>query len=453
MRWIIEKQRDFFNTTKTYDLNTRLSCLKKLKRCIKKYEKDIYDALYNDLRKPRFEAYVGEVGFIIREIDFVLKHLKDWVKPQKVKTELVNIPAESFIYRQPYGVCLILSPWNYPFHLTFLPLIGAIAAGNTAVVKPSEIAPNSESLIKEIIDNCCPSEYVSAVVGPKEIAESLLNEKFDKIFFTGNTAVGKIVMKKASEHLTPVTLELGGKSPAIILNDAKLKTATKRIVWGKFFNAGQTCVAVDYVCVEKKIYKKFMKLLIEETKRYTSMKNFTKNYSKIINFRHFKRLTQLINESNVIFGGRTDTETLTIYPTIVEAQKEDKIMEDEIFGPILPVLKFDSYEEIKDFVKAKPKPLAMYIFTEKASMKEKILREIQSGGVTINDTLIHLSSSLLPFGGIGSSGMGSYHGWFSFEEFSQKRAVVDRSTAIDIPLRYPPYGSVKFYSVKKIFYK
>lgn len=448
---IVKKQRLFFNSGKTLDLNFRLKTLKKLKKAINKQEGKLYKALEQDLNKPKFESFVGEIGFVVKEIDFVLKYLKDWAKPKKVPTDLVNFPAESYIYSQPFGVTLIFSPWNYPFHLTIMPLIGAISAGNTAILKPSELSPHTSRAIKNLIESTFNEEYIAVVEGEKEVSEALLNIKFDKIFFTGNTTVGKIVMKKAAEHLTPVTLELGGKSPVIVFNDANLKMAAKRIIWGKFFNAGQTCVAPDYMCIESKIYDKFKKYLIDELKSYTSIRKFEKNYSKIINERHFNRLMNIIENSNVIFGGNYNREKLFIYPTLVEANIDDKIMEDEIFGPILPILKFKDYEAIKEYVKSKPKPLALYIFTESSKNKKKVLDEIQSGGVTINDTLIHLSSSRLPFGGIGESGMGTYHGLYSFEEFSQKKAVMDRKTYIEFPLRYPPYNSVKLGAVKKIF--
>ncbi len=448
---IVKKQRLFFNSGKTLDVNFRLKALKKLKKAINKQETKLYEALKKDLNKPKFESFVGEIGFVVKEIDFVLKYLKEWAKPKKVPTDLVNFPAESYVYSQPFGVTLIFSPWNYPFHLTIMPLIGAISAGNTAVLKPSELSPYTSRAIKNLIESTFDEEYITVVEGEKEVSEALLNIKFDKIFFTGNTTVGKIVMKKAAEHLTPVTLELGGKSPVIVFSDANLKMAAKRIVWGKFFNAGQTCVAPDYMCIESKIYDKFTKYLINELKSYTSIRKFEKNYSKIINKRHFNRLMNLIENSNVIFGGNYNREKLFIYPTLVEANVDDKIMEDEIFGPILPILEFKDYEAIKEYVRSKPKPLALYIFTESNKNKKKVLNEIQSGGVTINDTLIHLSSSRLPFGGIGESGMGTYHGLYSFEEFSQKRAVMDRKTYIEFPLRYPPYNSVKLGAVKKIF--
>ncbi len=448
---LFEKQKTFFNSGKTIDVSYRLGALRDLKNAINKNEKEIYLALKKDLNKPKFESFVGEVGFVLKELDFVLNNLKQWAKPVKVKTDMVNFPAESFIYHQPFGTTLIFSPWNYPFHLTVMPLIGAIAGGNTAIVKPSEFAPSTSHTIKKLISQTFDEQYVAVVEGDKKVAEALLKLKFDKIFYTGNSKVGKIVMKKAAEHLIPVTLELGGKSPAIILSDANIKMASKRIVWGKFFNAGQTCVAPDYLCIEEKIYDKLKKHLLHEVKKYSSMRNFKDNYSRIINEHHFKRLVDLIEKSNVIFGGQTDEDDLIIYPTVVEAKINDEIMEDEIFGPILPILRFKDYEEVKTYIKSKPKPLALYIFTESETNKQKILNDIQSGGVTINDTLIHLSSSRLPFGGIGESGFGSYHGKYSFEEFTQKRAVLDRKTYVEFPLRYPPYNPVKLNIVKSLF--
>ncbi len=448
---LVLKQRKFFESGKTVDLAFRLSSLKKLKKGIKKHEKEIYRALKEDLNKPKFEAFVGEIGFVLKEIDFVIDHLKEWTKPIKVPTDIVNFPATSHIYHQPYGVTLIFSPWNYPFHLSIMPLIGAIAGGNTAIIKPSEYAPATSKAIKQLISETFNDEYISVVEGDKNISEKLLNIKFDKIFFTGNSEVGKIVMKKAAEHLTPVTLELGGKSPVIVLGDANIRMAAKRIVWGKFFNAGQTCVAPDYVCIEESVYETFKKAILEEVKKYSSVKNLHKHYSKIINRRHFERLMELIKESHVIFGGNYNENKLFIYPTVVEAQENSRVMEEEIFGPILPILKFENYKRIRDYIKSKPKPLALYVFTESNKQKERVLNDIQSGGVTINDTLIHLSSSYLPFGGIGESGMGKYHGKYSFDEFTQKRAVMERKTYVEFPLRYPPYSAAKLSIVKRLF--
>ena len=448
---LINKQRSFFASGRTLDVNFRLSALKKLKKVINKNEKRIYTALKIDLNKPKFEAFVGEIGFVLKEIEFTIKHLKEWAKPIKVPTDIVNFPATSHIYHQPYGVTLIFSPWNYPFHLAMMPLVGAISAGNTAILKPSEYAQATSEVIKYLIDETFEEEYIAVVEGDKTVSEKLLNLKFDKIFFTGNTQVGKIVMKKAAEHLTPVTLELGGKSPVIVLRDANIKMAARRIVWGKFFNAGQTCVAPDYVCVEEKVYEAFKRAVIKETERYYKLKNIEKHYSRIINKKHFQRLLDLIKKSNIVLGGKYDESRLFIYPVIVEASTTSPVMEDEIFGPILPLIKFKDYESIRDFIKSKPKPLALYLFTESDKQKERVLNEIQSGGVTINDTLIHLSSNYLPFGGIGESGMGRYHGRYSFDEFSQKRAVMERKTYVEFPLRYPPYTPLKLSSVKKLF--
>lgn len=447
---LLSSQKDFFRSGATQGYDFRLKALKRLKKCIKKNEKAIYNALKLDLNKPKFESFVGEVGFVIKEIEFVIDNLKTWMKPKRVPTDIVNMPAKSFIYSQPYGTVLIISPWNYPFHLSIMPLIGAISAGNTAVLKPSEFAENTAVLIDNIISECFDEEYIAVVNGGRDVAEELLEHRFDKIFYTGNSTVGRVVMQKAAKYLTPVCLELGGKTPAIVLKDANIKMAAKRIVWGKFFNAGQTCVAVDYLAVEEAVYDTFIDALKNEVKKYVSMKNFEENYSKIINARHFERILSLIDKNKIIFGGEYSKERLTIYPTVVVANPDDKIMEDEIFGPVLPVLRFRDYESIRKFVVSKEKPLALYLFTQDRDMKRKVLSQIQSGGVTINDTLVHLSSNYLPFGGIGESGMGSYHGIYSFNEFSQKRAVMERSTKIDIPLRYPPYKG-KLPIVKRFF--
>ncbi len=447
---LLSFQRNFFKSGATQEYAFRLKALKRLKKCIKKNEKAIYNALKLDLNKPRFESFVGEVGFVLKEIEFVIDNLKAWMKPKKVPTDIVNMPAKSFIYHQPYGTVLIISPWNYPFHLSIMPLIGAISAGNTAVLKPSEFTENTAILIDNIISDCFDKRYIAAINGGRDVAEELLEHKFDKIFYTGNSAVGRVVMQKAAKYLTPVCLELGGKTPAIVLKDANIKMAAKRIVWGKFFNAGQTCVAVDYLAVEEAVYGTFVEALRNEVEKYVSMKNFEENYSKMINRRHFERVLSLIDKTKIIFGGEYSKERLTIYPTVVSAKPDDKIMEDEIFGPVLPVLRFRDYEGIRTFIISKEKPLALYLFTQDRDMKKKVLSQIQSGGVTINDTLVHLSSNYLPFGGIGESGMGSYHGIYSFNEFSQKRAVMERSTKIDIPLRYPPYKG-KLPIVKRFF--
>ncbi len=443
-------QKEFFRTGNTHSYRFRLKALKRLKKCIKKHESDIYNALKMDLNKPKFESFVGEVGFVLKEIDFAMKHLKEWMKPKKVPTDIVNMPAKSFVYAQPYGVVLIISPWNYPFHLSMMPLIGAISGGNTAMVKPSEFSEATSLLLYNMISKCFDERYIAVVNGGVDMAKELLNQKFDKIFYTGNSFVGKIVMKKAAEHLTPVCLELGGKTPAIVLSDAKINIAVKRIVWGKFFNAGQTCVAVDYLAVENKIYEPFIEALVKEVEKYISMKHFEDNYSHIVNRKHFERLLSLVDKNKIIFDGGYSLKKKIIYPTIVRAEEHDVIMKDEIFGPLLPVLRFNNYEQIRDFIIQKPEPLALYLFSQSDKMKERVLREIPSGGVTINDTLVHLSSNYLPFGGIGQSGMGSYHGIYSFYEFTYSRAVMERSTMIDIPFRYPPYRG-KLPIVKRFF--
>ena len=447
---LILMQKKFFKSGKTLDYHFRINSLKKLKLCIDRYEKEIKKALFKDLHKPDFEIFVSETGFVLKELDFVIKHLKDWTKPQKVSTDLVNFPAKSYIYRQPFGVTLIISPWNYPFHLSIMPLVGAIAAGNTAIIKPSELSVHTSLILHKMFDECFDKSYLSVVAGDINTAEQLLNEKFDKIFYTGGSKVGKIVAKKAAEHLIPLTLELGGKSPAVVLSDANLKAAAKRIVWGKFFNAGQTCVSVDYAAIEESIYKKFKNILVDEVKKYSTMKRFEENYSHIINIKHFKRLVSLIEKSKTIYTRGYFEDKLLIYPTLIESDKDDAVMQDEIFGPILPILRFKNYKEIREFITSRPRPLSMYLFSQSSKMKDKVLNEIASGGVTINDTLVHLTSSNLPFGGIGESGYGSYHGIYSFYEFSQARAVMDRSTLLDFPLRYPPYKG-KLPLVKKLF--
>ncbi len=447
---IVSAQRSFFKSCATQDYSFRIKMLRRLKRCVKKYEKRIYEALKSDLNKPVFESFVSEVGIVLNEIEFAIAHLREWMKPERKPVGIVNQPAKSYVRYEPYGVTLILAPWNYPFHLTLMPLVGAIAAGNTAIIKPSEYAEASAALLKNMFDDCFDEHYIAVICGGKDVAESLLDEQFDKIFYTGSTSVGRIVMQKAARHLTPVTLELGGKSPAVVLQDAKVDLSARRILWGKLFNAGQTCVAVDYAVVESAIYEDFVSRLVAYAKRFMRMKRIRNNYARIVNKRHFYRLLGLIEKSRIIYSGGYDDKDLFIYPTIVEASAGDPVLDDEIFGPILPVVRLDGYDSIREFLLTMPDPLALYVFTESTKAKERILCDIPSGGVTVNDTLVHLSSSHLPFGGVGTSGMGTYHGYYSFLEFSHKRAVMERSTIVDVPLRYPPYSG-KLPLVKRLF--
>lgn len=449
----INKQREYFSTGETKDINFRIEKLKKLRDVLKSEEDKVFEALKKDLMKSSFESYVTEVAMVYDEINMHIKNIKKWSKKRRVKTPLVQFPAKSFIQLEPYGVVLIIGPFNYPFMLTMDPLIGAIAAGNTAVIKPSESAPETSKILKEILEKVFDEKYVLHVNPErgKEVVEELLKEKFDYIFFTGSATVGKIVMKAASQYLTPVTLELGGKSPCIIDKDCKLELAARRIVWGKLLNSGQTCVAPDYLYVHKEIEEEFIKKLEEEIKnQFGNNPLESEDYSKMVNEREFNRVLSYIDKEKLVFGGNYNRKTFQIEPTILKnVTWDDPVMEREIFGPIFPILTFENLDEVLKVVNSKDKPLALYYFSEDKNKIEKVLNSTSSGGVTINDTIVHVSSSYLPFGGVGNSGMGEYHGKYSFDLFSNKKGVMNRKTFLDLKIRYAPFQN-KLTIVKKI---
>ena len=453
LREKINKQREYFSTGETKDINFRIEKLKKLRDVLKSEEEKVFEALKKDLMKSSFESYVTEVAMVYDEINMHIKNIKKWSKKRRVKTPLVQFPAKSFIQLEPYGVVLIIGPFNYPFMLTMDPLIGAIAAGNTAVIKPSESAPETSKILKEILEKVFDEKYVLHVNPErgKEVVEELLKEKFDYIFFTGSATVGKIVMKAASQYLTPVTLELGGKSPCIIDKDCKLELAARRIVWGKLLNSGQTCVAPDYLYVHKDIEEEFIKKLEEEIKnQFGDNPLESEDYSKMVNEREFNRVLSYIDKEKLVFGGNYNRKTFQIEPTILKnVTWNDPVMEREIFGPIFPILTFENLDEVIRLLNSKDKPLAIYYFSEDKNKIEKVLNSTSSGGVTINDTLVHVSSSYLPFGGVGNSGMGEYHGKYSFDLFSNKKGVMNRKTFLDLKIRYAPFQN-KLTIVKKI---
>ncbi len=421
------------------ELATRKFLLNEIKKDILENEKEIINALGKDLGKGEFEAVVAEVQYVLSEIDNILKKLHKWVKPKKVSTPLVHWPAKSFIHYEPFGNILVVAPWNYPFQLAVSPSVGAIAAGNTVVIKPSELASETEKVILNIFSKEKYSKYIEVVTGGVPETTELLNRRFDYIFYTGSTQVGKVIMSAAAKNLTPVTLELGGKSPAVVYSDSDLRVSARRIAWGKCMNAGQTCIAPDYVLVEKKVKKDFLKLIVEEIKKFYGENQIQSNdYGRIINRSHFERLSALL-PNKVYFGGNKDEKSLKISPTIVEAQLNDDLMESEIFGPILPVLEFEKTSEVISIVKGKEKPLALYVFSKDEDNQNEILENLSYGGGVINDTLIHIANGNLPFGGVGSSGVGSYHGKHSFETFSHKKSIIRRSFRFDLALRYPPY--------------
>jgi aldehyde dehydrogenase (NAD+) len=432
-------------------IDQRINSLQKLKSVLIELETDIQMALMSDLGKSEFESYATEIGFILEEIKYTTKNIKSWVKRKRVPTPLALMPGKSYIYPEPHGVVLIIAPWNYPLQLALSPLIGAIAAGNTVVLKPSELAPHTSLVIEKIITRVFDPFDVKVVLGGVEVAEELLKQKWDYIFFTGSTAVGRIVMKAAANFLTPVTLELGGKSPCIVEESANIDLAAKRIVWGKFVNCGQTCVAPDYVLVHESLQDKLIEQISKYLKIfYTSEIHKSPDYPRIIGERHIDRLRKLIIPSKVAIGGEVDSVAKFIAPTILrDVSWEDEVMKDEIFGPILPILTYQKFDEIFSSIKRYSKPLALYFFSENKSRTDEVLSKLSFGGGCVNDTVIHLANPHLPFGGIGESGVGAYHGKKSFDTFSHFKSVFHQSRLIDIPVRYPPYkgkmGILRFF--------
>lgn len=441
---LVTAQRAYFNTGATLPLSARGAALKRLRAAIKAREADISAALRADLNKSPPESYMCEVGMTLSELSFVEKRLAGWMADKPHLTPLAQFPARSFTVREPYGVVLIMSPWNYPFLLTMEPLIGAIAAGNCAVVKPSAYSPATSAVVRDILADCFPPEFVSVVEGGRAENQALLNQKFDYIFFTGGVAVGKEVMSKAAQHLTPVTLELGGKSPCIVDATARLDLAAKRLVFGKLLNCGQTCVAPDYLLIDRRVKDRFLAHLRKWVAVQYGDALDNQGYVRMVNEKHFHRVMGLIDPEKVVFGGKGDPETLKIQPTVLDnVSPEDPVMQEEIFGPVLPVLTFDRVEEALDFVNAQPHPLALYLFSRDRAVRELFLRRAPFGGGCVNDTIIHLATSRMPFGGVGNSGMGGYHGKASFDTFSHRKSIVEKSTLIDLPVRYAPYTPAK----------
>jgi aldehyde dehydrogenase (NAD+) len=440
---MISQQHDYFYTGVTKSSDFRKQQLLNLKHAIQKHENEILQALYDDLRKSEFEAYATEVGFVLDSIGYMLKHLDVWMKPEPVKTAIHLMPAKSFIVREPYGSALIIGPFNYPFQLVMEPLIGAIIGGNCAIVKPSESAVHTAAIIRKIIESTFHPNYIRVVEGEREETSALIHAPFDTIFFTGSVAVGKIVMKAASERLTPVTLELGGKSPAIIDHTANLEVAAKRIAWGKFTNAGQTCVAPDYLLVHHQVKDKFIELLTQTIREfYSDDVQSSPDYGRIINDKQFTRLQLLIKKEkqHIVAGGKMDAGDLYIEPTILDGVSwNSPSMEDEIFGPILPVLTYDRLETAIRQVRKYPKPLAAYLFSETDKAIQYFLEELPFGGGCINDTVSHVGSAHMPFGGVGSSGMNAYHGKFSFETFTHAKSILKKSTKLPVNIAFPPY--------------
>ena len=442
---ILEKQRKFFDTGATLPLNTRIDVLKRLYRYIKDHQKEISAALTADLGKSVLEGFMCEEGLVLSEITYMLKHIRQFARDEKKYTPITNFAATSYIKKSPYGNVLIMSPWNYPFLLTIEPLVDAIAAGNTVIIKPSAYSPHTSSIIEKAIRACFVPEYVAVITGGRAENQTLLEQKFDYIFFTGSQNVGREVMRKAAEHLTPVTLELGGKSPCIIDKTANIPLTATRIVWGKFLNCGQTCVAPDYILCHESVKDNLVAELKRQiTAQFGSDSLSNPYYGKIINKKHFDRICSLLNIPKVVYGGRTNSAILKIEPTIMDnVTWDDAVMGEEIFGPVLPILTYKTEDEIITTVNSRDKPLALYIFTSDKKFAKKITSECSFGGGCINDTIIHLATNNLGFGGVGESGMGAYHGKTGFDAFSHKKSIVDKKTWIDLKLRYHPYNKFK----------
>ena len=441
----INAQRKFFATNKTFDIKFRLNALDRLKASVKKHETDLLEAIHKDLGKSATESYMCEVGLLLEKISYTRRHLHSWTRTRRKITPLTNFHAKSMIVQEPYGIVLIMSPWNYPVLLTLEPLVGAIAAGNCAVVKPSAYSPETSAIMQKLISETFEPGYVAIVTGGRAENANLLEQKFDYIFFTGGVTVGKLVMEKASKHLTPVTLELGGKSPCIIDHTANLRIAARRITFGKFLNCGQTCIAPDYVLVEKSVHDEFVSLLKEETDKMYGKDIFdNKDYGKMVNQKHFDRVSGLIDKGKTVYGGRLKAETLQIEPTILDnVMPDDAVMQEEIFGPVLPIIAVENTNKAANFIKSRPKPLALYLFTSDRKVERQFMRQVPFGGGCVNDTIIHIATNNLPFGGVGNSGMGSYHGKKTFETFSHAKSVVKKYTWLDISMRYQPYTSWK----------
>ncbi|MEH2330326.1 aldehyde dehydrogenase [Nostoc sp.] len=447
---IIQNQREFFQTGKTKDVTFRIEQLKNLKQAIIQDEQSIVEALQADLHKPEVETYLTEIS-VIKDIDYAIKHLQNWSKPQKAAVSWDFFSYSARIYPEPLGVVLIIGPWNYPFNLIISPLIGAIAAGNCAIIKPSEVASHTSDVIAKIIAKHFDPAYLAVVEGGVEASQKLLAEKFDHIFFTGGTAVGKIIMAAAAKYLTPVTLELGGKSPCIVDTDINLEHTVRRISWGKFINAGQTCIAPDYLLVNKTIKKDLIDGLEKSLKEFYGENPVNSpDYARIISQKHFDRLVSFLKDGEVIIGGENQPSERYIAPTLIDnVSLEDSVMQEEIFGPILPMIEYTDIAEAIALINSRPKPLALYLFSQDKNLQKQVLQETSSGGVCINDTVMQVGVSSLPFGGVGDSGIGNYHGKASFDTFSHKKSVLQNSFWLDLKWRYAPYQG-KLPLIKKL---
>jgi acyl-CoA reductase-like NAD-dependent aldehyde dehydrogenase len=449
---LVARQRAFFRSGGTRELASRLERLRALRAMLVDAEPRFFEALRADLGKPAFESYGGETAIVRHEVEHALRHLARWARPRRVRTLLGHQPGRSEVRAEPFGVVLVMSPWNFPVQLSLAPLVGALAAGNCTILKPSPLAPSSSALLAELIARRFDPGHVAVVEGGVEPAEQLLAQRLDYVFFTGGPATGRRVMEAAARHLTPVTLELGGKNPCIVDADVDLDVAARRIVWGKFFNAGQSCVAVDYLLVDRRVKAALLVRLTEVLREfYGDDPSKSPDLARIVDERHFERLVGYLGSGRIVVGGQSDRATRFIAPTLLDGvAPDDPVMEEEIFGPVLPVLEYREIAEAIDFVNARPPPLALYVFSRDGRLQERVLREATSGGACVNDTALQETSVLLPFGGVGESGMGAYHGKASFETFSRRRGVVRKGLSLDPRFRYPPYGA-KLRWLRRIF--
>jgi len=449
----LAQTKSFFSTQATLPLSFRIEQLEKLRNAIVEKEQILLKALQKDLGKHPFESYASEIGFVLQSIRHTIKHLKKWVKPKKVRSTWSLFPSKGEIFNEPYGTVLIIGPFNYPFQLLIEPLIGAIAAGNCAILKPSELVPTVSAVVTEMINTTFEPAYINSVEGGVETNQALIHANFDYIFFTGSTKVGKIVMEAAAQHLTPITLELGGKSPVIIDETANLTIAAKRIIWGKTLNAGQTCVAPDYIMVHESVKETLIKEMEKTLVSYFGETIEDKeDFGRIVSEQHFLRLREMleVDRKAILFGGKSNRETRFIEPTILDATWDSATMQEEIFGPILPILTYKELEEAIESIRKLDKPLALYLFTNNKETETKVLCAISSGGVCINDVLTHIVPPNLPFGGVGTSGMGAYHGKYSFTTFSHQKSILRKSTRVDIPILFPPYTEKKEKMIRKV---
>jgi aldehyde dehydrogenase (NAD+) len=438
---MLDNQRAFFSTGKTKDVKNRIIYLKKLKESIKRHENEICDALAKDFGKAPFETYMSEIGTVLVELRHIISHLKKWAKPKRGKTPLTHLPGKSRIYAEPYGTVLVISPWNYPFNLAMVPVMGALSAGNTVFLKTASETPETAMVLEKILSGVFPPEWVTVLRG-SEVKKFLLDFKYDYIFFTGGPYVGRVVMEKAAAHLTPVTLELGGKSPCIVMADADLALAAKRIAWGKFFNSGQTCIAPDYLLIEEKVKPAFFEEIRKAIKKlYGDNPDAGPDFARIINDKHWKRIEQFLHKGKIVAGGRSDAGERYIEPSVIDGiSPDDPVMQEEIFGPVLPAITVKSIDDAVKFINEREKPLALYLFTKSNGVIKKVIGETSYGGGCINDTLMHFANGYIPFGGVGNSGMGAYHGKLNFDTFTHYKSVYYGTAKIfDNPFRYAPY--------------